>query len=87
MRASKSPEGQFSKPYRAYQLALPKTYVTRRGEEETGRVGERGEGDGRRERGWGEKGGDGTKGGRGKGRERRRGGGEWRRGAVLVEYI
>lgn len=36
LRASKSPEGQFAKPYRVYQLALPKTYVTRRGKDSGG---------------------------------------------------
>ena len=31
LKRSKSPEGQYAKPYRKCQLALPKTYVTRRG--------------------------------------------------------
>ena len=31
VKPSKSSEGQFAKPYRLHQLALPKTYVTRRG--------------------------------------------------------
>jgi hypothetical protein len=32
IKPSKSPEGQYAKPYRWCQLTLPKTYITRRGQ-------------------------------------------------------